>query len=647
MHTCELFSIRKSKLDFDVLSTDFDFITTVLAEQGIIVRYKTDVSADPKRISEAVAASLEGDPSELYLFVNALSTSDSSSFKNLFYEFIADQEAELTVDEEHAGMIPKLKVFSIGDLGYGYKGYCFRNKGKVFVAVPYASLTGMNIPDLLCLATNRAVDILTNNRDEYPDGVVYVPDPRPKKKAPVKKESFLMSFIPHKGDNRGDVIRKIIVLIALIAFIISSGYLLGVVTAGIESDASNTKIQQIAHPNGNENTDETTADGDALPAEDWAALKKINKEIVGWVRIKDTPVNYPVLLHKGDDASYQYYLNHSYEKEYSDYGSIFVDYRSLEGVNSKNVILHGHNMLNGSMFHELANYADGYSFNPKLDYYKKHAVVTFNTPDGDAQWKIISVFKTSTYYAHGEFFNYMQGSFNSDAEFMNFVYNVRIRSMFNTPVMVNEDDQILTLSTCSYEFGGFRTVVVARKVRPGEDPNVDVQLASINSSPLYPDVYYSSYGGYRPDPLTFKTAYANGSISWYDGKGNLEGSETLTGTISANPIPGDDNTAQTPSYTYFTVTYRNYDNSQIAAYTVKKGDPVPVPEVIPTYEDEYYTYKFIEWNRKVSGVNFNALNTSVTIYPRYEYIPKEIPTEEEPTEPEEVENVEEPTEAEE
>ena len=632
MHTCEIFSIRKNKADFEALQESFDSIYDTLAEQGVEVRFRTEISADPKKLCAAVSASVQANAAKLYLFANALNTSDSSSFKSLFYEFIAEQEAGLAADEAHEGMTPKIKIFSIGDLGNGYKGYCFRCRNKVFVAVPCASLTGKELSELLCEALARAADILTEKREEFPDGIVCVPG-----KAAVstvhKKEGFFMSFIPHRGDTKGDVVRKVIVLAAIVAFVVSAAFLINILRESGENSKNNTEIQMIAHRGAEDSPeDATAADGSALSSEDWAALKKVNKEIVGWITLKDTPINYPVLLHEGDSRESQYYLNHSYKQDWSDYGAIFVDYRSTEGVNSKNVILHGHNMLDGSMFHELVNYSSGFS--GKLDYYQKHAVITFNTPEGDAKWKVISVFKTSTLFSQGEFFNYMQGSFNSDAEFMNFVYNVRIRSLFNTPVTVNEDDQILTLSTCSYEYKGFRTVVVARKVRPGESDTVDVNLATVNPSPLFPEVYYS--GGSRPDPLTFKTAYAMGKISWYDGEGDpqkLEGSEDLTATIAANAeqATAADGTPA-PGYTYYHVYYRNLDKTQIAAYTVREGDPVPVPSVRPTYEDENYYYTFAGWDRDIPGVNFNALNTSVTIYPKYTYTRKVQPTDP-PTEP--------------
>ena len=67
-------------------------------------------------------------------------------------------------------------------------------------------------------------------------------------------------------------------------------------------------------------------------------------------------------------------------------------------------------------------------------------------------YKIISVFKTNTLMSHGEFFNYMVGNFQNDKDFMDYVYNVRVRSLINCPVETNEDDTLLTLSTSSYEY---------------------------------------------------------------------------------------------------------------------------------------------------------------------------------------------------
>ena len=172
---------------------------------------------------------------------------------------------------------------------------------------------------------------------------------------------------------------------------------------------------------------------------------------------------------------------------------------------------------------------------------------------------------------------------------MNFVYNSRVRSFFDIPVTCNEDDPIITLSTCCYEFYQWRCVIVARKVRPGEDENVDVSLATRNSAPLSPDVYYQRYGGTRPKEETFKSASAKGLVDWYDGKGNLEGSEDLTATLASKPTEpptekpkkNAPKATEPPASVYYPVTYRNYDGSQYAAYNVREGDAVPTPDGTP------------------------------------------------------------------
>ena len=650
MYSCELYSVRKSKKDFFELSEGIEFASTILRENDIDVRYRTEISADAVRIADSLKESLEDEDSDdinLFVFANALNTSDSSSFKKLFYEFIVRAESKLEVDHEHEGMTPKLKIFPMGDMGNGYRGYCFKYKGKLFVALPYASLVGKDVIDLIMEGVKKAQRIVDRNFNDYPNGIVFIGDStssavspknpkdrslddkdKNKKKKPKKKEGFFKSFFPHRGDSKGSKVRKIIVLLALVVFIGALWYVLDFfVISPAKNNAINDEIREIAY--NKDRTSPTTADGEPVPEQDWDALKDINDEIVGWIRLDDSRIDYPVMFHDGDDQYSQYYLNHTYKHEWSEYGTVFIDYRCPEGTKSKNVVMHGHNMIDGSMFGTLMKYSD--RFEGDLDYYKDHSVFTFNTPDGDAKWKVISVFKTSTLFAHGEFFNYMQGEFSSPAEFMNFVYNVRIRSMFNVPVTINEDDQIMTLSTCSYEYTNFRTVLVARRVRPGEDPEVEVDLASVNDDPFLPEVCYS---GSRPNPGTFKSAYQKGQINWYDGSYNgkddktLPGAETLTATVAANPTepptekPKKGETQAPANRRVFTVTYTNMDGSQFAAYSVFEGDPVPVPDDHPTYEDENFYYNFVGWDRDVEGVDFEHLNTGLSIAPIFEATPK-------------------------
>lgn len=637
MYKCELISVKNNKADKEAITAAKDGITASLEQHGVSLNHITETSA--KDIAPTVMNTMAAGSADMFIISGALENSDDNTFRKNFYDLIRQLEERVVIDEDHKGYDAKLKINSLPDLG-GAKGYCFSLCGARFIALPNISQAGLEPAALITAAAAKADDVFTSLRDTCPEGVTYTDkngqpaDAELNRKVtlselkPRKKQGFFASFFPQKEDTKKQKIRKIVVLVAIVVFIGALYYVLDFYIFGpMRNNAITSEIQSIAY---NKKDDGGSEDKNG-PAQDWDALKDINDEIVGWITIPDTVVDYPVLEHIGDDRYNQYYIDKSYKKDGTEFGSIFIDYRSTDSTKSRNVIMHGHNMRDGSQFHTMLNYSHEGDLDGDLDYYREHPVIIFNTPDGDAKYKIISVFKTSTRYEHGEFFNYMQGEFNSDAEFMNFVYNARIRSMFDIPVTVNEKDQIITLSTCCYEFYQWRCVIVARKVRPGEDEKVDVDLADNNPDPLFPDVYYERYGGARPDPGTFKKAYAAGKVSWYDGKGNLEGSEDLTATLAANPTepptekpkPGETKATEPPAVVYYQVIYRNMDGSQFAAFNVKEGDPLPKPDGTPTMaEDDTYRYEFAGWNLDIAGVDFEHLNVGLDIYPIFNSIPK-------------------------
>lgn len=236
-------------------------------------------------------------------------------------------------------------------------------------------------------------------------------------------------------------------------------------------------------------------------------LKAINPDVIAWINIPNTVINYPV-VHPTKEEGDDFYLKHDYKQKYSAYGSIFIDLACGEGndcLNAKNIILHGHHMRNGSMFAQILNYED-------LDFYKSSPVITFN----NEKWEVFAIIKVNTLPSQGEPFNYLQYSFANDNGFLDFIYNVRERSLINTPVKINEKDQIMTMSTCSYEYKDFRTAVYARKVRLGEDASVNTDLASVNSNALWPDCYYKDHNTSKPNLSDFSTALHSGKINWYE-----------------------------------------------------------------------------------------------------------------------------------
>lgn len=321
------------------------------------------------------------------------------------------------------------------------------------------------------------------------------------------KRPWIAAVLPWKGDRALDAVRKIIFIIALITFLVTGGILLWeMVIQPALVDRNANRVQQIYHTVENGEESEYDENGNLKKI---VALQQINPDIQGWIRIPDTVVDYPVLQSSEDDPEYYLYLD--YEKNYSKYGSLFFDSRNtfdLTDLNSKSLIIYGHSMNDGRMFGSLLKYGS-------LEYYKEHPTFELDTIKSKGEWKIFSVFKTNTLYSHGEPFQYLRTGFANESDFMNFVYQIRIRSLFQTDVDISPDDQIVLLSTCSYELSDFRTVIVARKVREGEDATVDVSKASWNPTVLYPDGWYSAKGGIKPQhPETFEEALEQGRINW-------------------------------------------------------------------------------------------------------------------------------------
>lgn len=239
------------------------------------------------------------------------------------------------------------------------------------------------------------------------------------------------------------------------------------------------------------------------------SLLDVNKDVKGWITIPNSDIDYVVLQSSEDDP--EYYLNHNMFYKEDKAGSLFLDIKSSVEDQTKNIVIHGHNMTStDNMFHRLLEYKN-------LDYYKERPVFQFDNIYEPGQWKIFSIFITNGSSKKEELFDYTRTSFRNDSDFLNFIYQLRIRSLFNMDTIdLNEDDTIVTLSTCSYEVKDYRTVIVARKLRDEESLEVDVDNVIINPEPLYPYTFYYRYGGKAPKLTeTFEEALEKGEIKWY------------------------------------------------------------------------------------------------------------------------------------
>lgn len=342
---------------------------------------------------------------------------------------------------------------------------------------------------------------------------------------PAKQEKkhvpFLQWLLPWKGDSAREVLYKTIFLAASAVFLVCAGILVNeYLIEPMRNDSEQQDLRSIYYEDSKPSA--SSADGgDSQPAASSAPperdaqgrlirfinLQKINPDIVGWIKLPNTVIDLPVL--QAGKSQPEFYLDHDYNKKPSKYGSIFADYRApVTDKKSKSVILYGHSLRSGRMFTQLDKYKS-------LDFYKQNPVFSFDTAQGESQWKIISVFVTNTLPEQGEIFDYMKTSFKNDSDYLNFAYQLRIRSLLNTGVSFNANDKLLLLSTCSYEFDDFREVVVARKVRDGESAAVDTDAAVQNPKTLYPDCWYRKNGGKKPQwPAAYEQAVKQKLLSW-------------------------------------------------------------------------------------------------------------------------------------
>jgi len=192
--------------------------------------------------------------------------------------------------------------------------------------------------------------------------------------------------------------------------------------------------------------------GDALP--NMEALYDQNRDLVAWLNIPDV-IDLPVVYRDND-----YYLKRDFYKQANDAGTIFLDEHHPFRERTQNLLLHGHNMKDGTMFGRLTQYlTDG-------TYIKNHPFINFSTLWRQEQYVIFAVLDVSLDPTSEDFFNYFSYStFSSDEEFSFFTRELQLRSEYAIPIDVQPSDALLMLSTCLEED---RLVIAARRIRQDE-----------------------------------------------------------------------------------------------------------------------------------------------------------------------------------
>lgn len=240
-----------------------------------------------------------------------------------------------------------------------------------------------------------------------------------------------------QAKKRSDIIRRIILVISVGVFIFAAYNLINIFLAYHKADVIYDNIQQDvldedSHTKVVIGEDEQEVE---IPfTYNHQALLNINSQGIGYIYIPSIDCRLPMV--QGDDNDY--YLTHTFNKEYSANGCLFEDYRINGGLSASQIIIYGHNMRNGAMFGKLKNYQD-YSF--------------WNNSGNDVLYiytgNVIKEYKIFSCYISEAISDTYTFNFPTLESMRDYAVNMKAKSMYDTGVDVSTATQVITLSTCT------------------------------------------------------------------------------------------------------------------------------------------------------------------------------------------------------
>lgn len=275
-----------------------------------------------------------------------------------------------------------------------------------------------------------------------------------KKKAKVKRVVVLT--------KKEMALRRIFMGVLLLVAVSCLGYFGVYCYESIQTDRENRRLARLKE---NEKANDMYADevvevqvGEETKSfrvlEQYKSLYHQNQNLIGWLKIADTIIDYPVMQTGNND----YYQNHNTNLEEDRNGAIFMDTACDVKLPSTNYIIYGHNMRSGKMFGTLDQYA-----NEK--FYEKHKQIEFDTIYEEGVYEVMYVFRSRVYQKDEVVFKYYQFiDANSEEEFNSYMNEMAELSLYDTGVTASYGDQLITLSTCDYVEEDGRFVVVAKRV---------------------------------------------------------------------------------------------------------------------------------------------------------------------------------------
>lgn len=244
----------------------------------------------------------------------------------------------------------------------------------------------------------------------------------------------------YKPKNKKIVILSIIRIIFLITLLVSVIYIVKWYIDSKQNEKLEEKILETVIVESEDNTGEEYKI-------DFKKLKEINNQVVGWLKINGTEVEYAVVQAKDNN----YYLKRNLDKKYNVGGWIFADCKNKLDGTDKNIVIYGHNMKDNSMFGSLKNILNEEWYNNEENY-----VIDFVTENEEQKYQVFSIYKIENedYYIDTEF---------KKNEFAKFIETLKNRSIKDFNIDVSSEDSILTLSTCA-DNNKYRVVLHAKKI---------------------------------------------------------------------------------------------------------------------------------------------------------------------------------------
>ncbi len=318
------------------------------------------------------------------------------------------------------------------------------------------------------------------------------------------QKSFIKKIIPLKGDSITEIIRKVSVLVAsavliVCLFLLASDAIDKIRTKKLieEQQAQHTETVIITEETTSPETEVSVSETEPPPLVVLPQMQSFvddNPDTAGWIKVDNTQIDNVVV--QAEDNNY--YLDKDFNGNKAQAGTIYIDYRCIandyDKNQSDNIIIYGHNQKNGTMFGTLKDYKITQSRTENFDFYCENPTFTFSNLYEEYTYKIIAMFIIEVeprQTRDGVIFDYHNYiNFTPNRSFDTWKSNILDRTAVNTGVDFNEDDQFITLSTCSNEFEPSRFVVIGRKVRDGESSRVDTSKAELNTDAKEPDLNF-------------------------------------------------------------------------------------------------------------------------------------------------------------